>query len=202
MSGRGMMKKITALSVIVLMMLILASCGEKKGIYRGPEKRSGAFDLVMEKEKNPEKAMVSHWYWDGDTNNTTINVPDESEDGIRITAIGGASKSFSMGGKPVIPFKVYVEDDKYVKGDEDKVYTTRQIVFTIHFGKNIESMEFETGDSFYLVNYDGTYVFYMKSYYFICDPENPYYYTKDGKVYDKKTNNLTEEIPSSCYGEI
>lgn len=42
MSGKSMMKKITALSVIMLMMLILASCGEKKGIYRGPEKRSGA----------------------------------------------------------------------------------------------------------------------------------------------------------------
>ena len=201
MSGRSMRKKITALSVVMLMMLSLASCGEKKGVYSGPEKRSGAFDLVLQKE-NSKKAMATTWYWDGDTENTTINVPDESEDGIKITALGGSTKSFSMGGDPRIPFEVYVEGDKYVKDDKGKAYTTREIVFTIHFGKNIESMIFRGGDSFYLVNYDGTYVFYMKSYYFICDPENPYYYTKDGKVYDKKTNELTQDISSYCYGEI
>ena len=65
-------------------------------------------------------------------------------------------------------------------------------------GKNLTKIVDVEMDRYYLLEENGAFVFYRPCVYIVCDEENPAFYSKDGKLYDKKTDELITEF---VYGE-
>ena len=64
---------------------------------------------------------------------------------------------------------------------------TEEITFTIRIGKNIEFFTGYKVDTFFLVrNEDGSITYYKTNVVYEVSPDNPSYYSSDGKLLEKK----------------
>lgn len=129
-----------------------------------------------------------------------IRIPDEYE-GIPITRLGG----FTGIGVPT-PFDIYLmtdvpEDSPYYGlvytdpsfADLTDPYTVEDLVFKLHLGKNIEQIDLVSSSVYYpSINEDGSITFLHPLVYICCAEDNPYFYSKDGKLYDKTTDTLID----------
>ncbi len=134
------------------------------------------------------------------TENMEITIPDDYE-GIPIKYIGASSVDPFM-----IPLAMYInstDPDKYsgtFSGDLEKYeitedYTVENKVFNLNIGKNIESIEYVVMDQYYPhINDDGSITFYYAVVNINCAEENEHFYSKDGKLYDKKTDELISDF--------
>ena len=66
-----------------------------------------------------------------------------------------------------------------------------EIEFTIYIGKNISHIEY-VEDEYYLVKEDGKGTYYHPVVYIECSDENGHFYSKDGKLYDRSTDELID----------
>jgi len=119
---------------------------------------------------------VGHFEWDGDIENMTVIIPDEV-DGKKVKSLGGANGSSA----PAFFQIIMPEDIKF--GEEYN--------FTVKLGKNIKYADI------FLYSYECTdyksNVLYKVNYYYECSDDNKWIYSKDGKLYDKKTDKLIED---------
>lgn len=191
------MKKITVFVMIMVLMLSVASCSGKH--YRGPFETYGRFTVKLDEKTNAKEAMARYWKWSGDPNDTVISVPEYCTDDIRITAIGGLSKS---GGNPRTPFEVEVDPGTFSHINATENSSPIDMVFTIEVGKDIQHVFFRSQNPLVLKDSDGQDVRYEVYYYFVCDPDNPTYYSKDGKLYSKRTNKLESNVPEHFYKSV
>lgn len=173
------MKKTAAVILTLFLLLNIVSCS-KTG-YAGPQKRYGDFEVILDADEGKAKnAMIISWYWNDDPENTVITIPDYCADGVMVTAVGGSTGS-SLGGDTRLPFTVADEQNR-AEGHPSAV-------FTVKIGKYVRSLYFKSS-----VN--------PHAFYFVCDENNPVFYSKDGKVYSRENNELYSGIPSGCYGNI
>lgn len=115
--------------------------------------------------------------WDGNTENKIIIIPDEFE-GIKISNLGGPSSGSA-------PALFYI-------GMPENVKTGDEYNFTIKLGKNIKyAHNFLYSDEH--TDYKGN-VLCKVHYYYEVAPDNKWIYSKDGKLYDKKTDELLGDI--------
>ena len=129
--------------------------------------------------KLTNSGTAGHYEWDGNTENMTVIIPDEVE-GEKIDSLGGAVGR----GAPVLFHIIMPENVKF-----DEEYN-----FTVKLGKNIKyAHNFLYSDEYtdYRVN-----VLYKVNYYYECSEDNKRIYSKDGKLYDKKTDELLGDIYS------
>jgi len=111
--------------------------------------------------------------WDGNTENMTVIVPDEFE-GIKISNLGGKS----IGSSPAL-FHISLPEDIEIRDEYN---------FTIKLGKNINYAEhFLYTDEY--TDYKGILLCKINYYYEVSEA-NKWIYSKDGKIYDKKTDEL------------
>ena len=131
----------------------------------------GAFRIYYHKWSGD--VLVGDYCWDGDENNMTVTIPDEA-DGKKINSLGG-----SIGrGAPVL-FLVNIPDSVEKSGEYN---------FTVKLGENIKSVyHFLYTDKFTNANGELAYVV---NYYYEVSEDNKWIYSKDGKLYDKKTDEL------------
>ena len=135
------------------------------------------------------------------TENMEITIPDDYE-GIPIKYIGASELEPFM-----IPLSMYMNatdpDDKYggtFIGDLEKYeltedYTVENKVFNLNIGKNIEAIKYVVMDNYYPhVNDDGSITFYHAVLNVNCSEENEHFYSEDGKLYDKKTDELITDF--------
>ncbi len=137
--------------------------------------------------------------------NLEITIPDDYE-GIPIKRIGGYYGS----GVPT-PFLISLADlymnapegneyDAVFNGDINEFeipedYVIEDVVFNLNIGKNIEIIEFVVMDKYYPhINDDGSITFYHAVVNITCSDENKHFYSKDGKLYDKKTDELISDF--------
>jgi hypothetical protein len=135
------------------------------------------------------------------TENLEITIPD-AYDGIPITRMGG----YYGTGVPT-PFLISLAD-LYMNAPENskyngvfsgnindfeiaEAYIIENVVFHLNIGKNIEAIEFVSMDTYYPhINEDGSITFYHPVVYTNCSAENEHFYSKDGKLYNKETDEL------------
>jgi len=126
-----------------------------------------------------------------------VKIPDEYT-GVRITRIGG----YFGRGVPA-PFcidlareyptaKIY---SSYLFTPEPE-FEMVEIEFTIYIGKNISHIEY-VEDEYYFVEEDGKGSYYHPVVYIECSDENDHFYSKNGKLYDKFTDELIEDFSYS-----
>ena len=173
------MKKTAALILTLFLLLNIASCSNNS--FAGTQKRFGDYEVILDADESKAKnAMIISWYWDDDPDNTVITIPDFCADGVMVTAVGGSTGS-SFGGDPRIPFTVADEENK---ADGHPV-----AIFTVKIGKFVRSIYFKSSANPY-------------AFYFVCDENNAIFYSKDGKIYSRETNELYSGIPAECYGAV
>ncbi len=186
---------------VFIILVIVFSIRLTVGI--GSWKDAEVNNLKIFYSKVERDAVPSIYEWDGDMEKLTITIPDEYE-GIKINSLSG----FVGRGAPVnfyvdipetyIPLTNTSETkypNSYVAEDydeyEEKINEETDIyTFTVKLGKNIKYLE-DLDYREYHHEYNGNVV-YVVEYYYECSPENKWFYSKDGKVYDKKTDELID----------
>ena len=140
--------------------------------------------------------------------NQEITIPDEYDD-KPITKIGG----YSGRGVPS-PFSISLEDeDLCVNAPEGSEYhaifsggsdfeenlpdncSVQELPFVLNIGKNVKKIEYVVMDEYYPhINQDGSVTFYHPTVYINCSEENKYFYSENGKLYNKKTDELVSDF--------
>ncbi|MBO4688160.1 MAG: hypothetical protein J5636_06565 [Clostridiales bacterium] len=172
---------------LICMVSILPGCN----VYSGEWKEYGDFTLKFNEGKS--RAMAAEWKWDGDLDNTVIEIPDKYENTV-IDALGGPLGSNA----PMKSFQVMSDCELQFKGTDPEKYkdvevSFDEVVFTLKIGKNIKTVHMNYNDRedfdynwVGIEKEDGSVVFYRVYFEVECDDENKTYFSKDGKLYQKK----------------
>ena len=170
-----------ALAALAVMLGALLACGCTGYDSADSVRRD---DLLYYIHKSGKKAYVCEYYWDLDPEHTDIYIPDEI-DGAVVDRIGGF-----MGTGVPCPFNVDSDEDGclHVVRPEEREFDApcewRDIVFTLHIGKNItDATYFAQMGYLGKKNDDGSYILYRPVYRMECDPDNPVMYSEDGMLY-------------------
>ena len=97
------------------------------------------------------------------------------------------------------------EDSKYASvfsGEHlqyvDDEFSVVDIPVVLNIGENIETIDYVDMNKYYPhVNDDGSIIFYHITVYINCSEENQFFYSKDGKLYEKKTDRLITDFAYS-----
>ncbi|MBO4927227.1 MAG: hypothetical protein J5379_03125 [Clostridiales bacterium] len=189
-------KALALVLVISLLVPALASCK----LYDGDYKKSGDFEFKLDKKET--HGTLTSWHWDGDPENSVIDVPDDYN-GIPIDALGGAYGTNA----PILAFVVETDCDVPYKGLEESKYEVpvsfEKIVFTLKLGKNIGEIhtQYVSGTVRKDANYigvtqeDGSVIFYQVFFEVECSQKNKTYYSEDGKLYNSSDNKKVDSLP-------
>ena len=199
------MKRIWCYLLVVMLVFLTTACNLRSDFalfYDTPEDING---LTVSVNQNANCCFVGSYEVTEYIENMEIIIPDEYE-GIPITRIGGY---FGRG----VPTPFYIDVSKVfmnapensdyagVYGDHisrfsiNDEYTIEYIPFTLKLGKNISSVEYVAMDFYYPhINEDNSITFYHPMIKIECSEENEYFYSKDGKLYDRKTDELVSEF--------
>ena len=199
----AIMKKVLIIVLAVCLTFSLSGC------YL--EKISLMYDSTIEYEgfeisvnEMADCCFVGAYNCDNYTEGYEITIPDEYNN-KPIKFIGG----FFGRGVPT-SFYIYVNNiinapegsnfhGIYFGSDENDEYLKNYEVVDMHFiiniGKNIEAVKYTTKDYYFPhINNDGSVTYYHPVVYINCSKENKYFYSKDGKLYSKKSNELVDEF--------
>lgn len=146
--------------------------------------------------KREKNAFISSCRWDGDRDNMTFIIPDDYN-GIKIRDLGGY---FGRGVPCPFGISVNTEEVTFVSsetfGDDDY----ESLVFTVVLGKSISNVKYVVGKNYFgtnTQNENGEYIsdtLYKVVYYFEVSPENPTFYSENGKLYNKSDGSLIDEF--------
>lgn len=198
------MRKFFAIALLLCLTICLSGClFEGAAFFYSDYVEVDGFQIAINKVANC--CFVGGYDCTEYTENFEITIPDDY-DGIPIKRIGG----YSGTGFPS-PFSISLaalymnapEDSEYYGtfiGDINgfgisEEYIVEDVVFNLNIGKNIEVIEYVEMDTYYPhINDDGSITFYHAVVDITCSDENKYFYSKDGKLYDKKTNELISDF--------
>ncbi len=137
--------------------------------------------------------------------NRTITIPDTFR-GVPVVNIGGYFGTHA----PPHPFRIYLADpatcapqgSTYQKAfgsfyfsNIKETYTVQNIVFDLYIGKNIRHIESIDMDRYYsYLNEDNTLTLYHPVVRVHCSKDNKYFYSEDGKLYNRENHNLISDF--------
>ena len=178
--------------------------------YKGNVEQIGAFDIRYEgMNESDGNATVLGWHWNGDPEDYLIEIPEDVGKDIHINSVGNPEEDGAGFGESL---SIKLDDWERDFKNSDEFHRPKQnvsfiadpyaygvaegtkinyegIVFVIKLGKNIEFCSSCTCDSFYLLkNEDGSLTYIETSVLFEVSPDNPIYYSQDGKLYYKQTD--------------
>ena len=198
------MKKILLITLLISFILCLSGCSfEDVSLLYSDSSEKNGFHIAINKTANC--CFVGSYNCIEYTDNLEITIPDDYE-GIPIKRIGG----YYGTGLPT-PFMISVADlymnaskgseyDAVYSGDIrdyliSENYTIEDIGFYLNIGKNIETIEYIDMDNYYPhINEDNSITFYHPVVSVNCSEENKFFYSKDGKLYNKATNELISDF--------
>ena len=203
------MKRIIALCVIaVLVCGVFAGC-DASVFYNETAVVDG---LTIEISRKANNCFAGCYTCDGYEENMEITIPD-SYDGVPLTQLGGYVGSgapspfcIEMGRyfeEGPSDFDVYYSRDgeKVICETDDKIYVfegeyrIEEMVFTLKLGKNISKIErVVMGDYYPQLNEDGSVTIYHPVVYVVCSEENKHFYSENGRLYSRKTNELIKDF--------
>ena len=195
------MRKFNAIILLLCIISILSGClFEGTAFFYFDYTEVDGFQIAINKVANC--CFVSNYECTEYTENLEITIPDDYN-GIPIKQIGGYSGTGLPAPFSISLFTLYAnapEDSEYYGTyTYDAVmcyeeYTVEDIVFTLNIGKNIEVVEYVEDFYYPHINADGSITFYHAVENITCSDENKHFYSKDGKLYDKKTNELISDF--------
>ena len=175
--------------------------------FEGPEEKYQDYEVII--SNDGERALITTWYWSGDPDDTVITIPDLTPDDVQISSVGG-------GGRGSLPpeFRIELDDEdsdycqtnsfkrsraaecssSYIETDpayygisSDTDVHFETLVFTIELGEYVDSVDCDICDKYFImINDDGSITFYTYDYYYVCDPDNPVYYTVNGELFERE----------------
>lgn len=194
------MKKFVKFLLMLTVVLLLTAC-DICLFYDTPVEEEG---WTISVNKSSNCCFAGSYEVTEYTDHMEIVIPDEY-DGVPITQLGGY---FGRG----VPTPFYILMQEVMNAPEgsdysgifgshlsnfdlkDK-YTIEYVPFTLKIGKNISKIEYVDMDIYYPhMNEDGTITFYHPVIYIECSEENLHFYSKDGKLYDKNTDELVPDF--------
>ena len=198
------MRKLLVLLLSIVMVFCLSGCvlEEISLLYSDTGEKDGFFIAVNE---TADCCFVGGYNCVEYTENMEIIIPDDYED-IPIKRIGG----YCGRGVPT-PFGISLADlyinapqgTKYhsvFQGDIadymiEENYTVKNVEFDLYIGKNIETIEFISMNDYYPhINEDNSITFYHPVVSVTCSEENKFFYSKDGKLYSKSSDELITDF--------
>ncbi len=189
------MKKFLTLILSIVLIISLSGCiTEELSLLYNEKGEMDGFYIAVNNTAN--SCFVGQYTCTEYSENMEITIPDEYKN-KPITRIGG----YFGRGVPS-PFCISLEElymnapdgseyDSVFSGDIDDNYSVEELPFTLNIGKNIKTVEYIEMDMCYPhINEDGSVTFYQAVVYVNCSEDNKYFYSKDGRLYDKKTKEL------------
>lgn len=195
------MKKISVISLILIFIFAFSGCAVLDSSF---------FYDEAENTENPkiyvndllDKCFVGQYNCTEYTENMEIAIPDYWE-GIPVTTFGG----YLGKGLPT-PFIIDLSDI-YMNTEDNMVwsfdsinsksvgtdYEIKELEFVLKIGEHISEIRNVEMDYYYPhINDDGSITFYHPVVRIECAENNKHFYSKDGKLYDKKTDELIEDF--------
>lgn len=198
------MRKVSLMVLSVLLVFGLFGCFfEEVSLLYSDHADVDGFSISINKTANC--CFVGSYACTEYTENLEITIPDDYN-GMPIKRIGGYSGSGVPSPFYISLYDLYVNAPSGSKysgifgGDIDKfdiqdAYVVEDVVFNLNIGKNIEAVEFVVMDQYFPhINEDSSVTFYHPVVYINCSEENKYFYSQDGKLYDKKTDELISDF--------
>ena len=198
------MKKFLVILLSISLMFSLSGCSfEKVPLFYSDGAEADGFFICINKTANC--CFVGGYNCTEYTENLEITIPDDYN-GIPIKRMGG----YYGRGVPT-PFSINLAD-LYMNAPEESEYNAvfggnidefdisedyvvEDIVFNLNIGENIEIIEYVVMDKYYPhINDDGSITFYHSVVNINCSDENKNFYSKDGKLYNKKTDELISDF--------
>lgn len=198
------MKKLLALALSVCLIFCLSGCiFEEISLLYSEDAEKDGFNIAINKKANC--CYVSSYNCTEYTENMEITIPDDYN-GIPIKRLGGY---FGRGAPE--PFTIWLPES-YVnapagseyaavfRGDIEECnieeeYVVEDLVFNLNIGKNVKVIEYVVMDHFFPhINEDGSITFYHAVVNINCSEENKRFYSKDGKLYNKRTDELITDF--------
>ncbi len=188
------MKRLFLFLVLAVLAVALCGCGiwDACVFYSGGE-NLGAFYYCPNTLPFMNCAFISAYRWDGTEEGQTIIVTDTFR-GKKITKLGGYEGS----GSPS-PFFVCLPDGYrggiwYLSTRVDESVAVENILFVLHLGKFISEMELVDGRCCYYCGEGESFICIQPAYYVECSPENPDFYSENGRLYSRADNSLIEDF--------
>ncbi len=206
------MKRIIALCIIaVLVCGVFAGC-DASVFYNETAVVDG---LTIEISRKANNCFAGCYTCDGYEENMEITIPD-SYDGVPLTQLGGY-----VGSGAPSPFCIELGGEySYIASDSDYMYfydgerlfcldnclddesvefegeyNIEETVFTLNLGKNISKIEKVAMGFYYTsLNDDGSITVYHPVVYVVCSEENKHFYSENGRLYSRKTNELIKDF--------
>lgn len=197
------MKKMLLMISLILVAILCSACDVSGvALFYSETVQDAGFTYAI--NKNANCCFVSDYVCTEYADNMEITIPDEY-DGIPITRMGGY---FGVGAP--MPFHIDIAE-VYMNAPEGsehatvynhlagyiikEPYTIVDLPFVLNIGKNISNIDNVDMDVYYPhINEDGTIILYHPVVEIVCSKENKNFYSKDGKLYDKKTDELIDDF--------
>mgnify|MGYP000437231456 CR=1 FL=1 len=183
------MKKIAWVSILLINLICLTSCGTGFDSYR---ETIGNYRFTYGVGTTRKKmyaflGSISFQY-DGEVE-LIIKIPDTVK-GLPVTELGG---HYDLGVRAPFKintptFKVNDPEEFYSRYPEFSEYEQEDLVFQIHIGKNLKKLTLGWVSGTYGNLYTGYEKIFVINYYFICDESNKTFYSKDGILYNRNDN--------------
>ena len=182
---------------------LLGSIADDVSLLYSYEDSFYGFELCVNETANT--CFVGQYTCREYTENMEITVPDEY-DGKKVTRLGGY---FGRGAS--VPFGISVAHvymnapagDRFAMIFHDDLtayrlgvaYYEEDVPFVLNIGRNVKSVEnVDLGRKYPHINEDGSVTFYHPVVYINCSEENKNFYSENGKLYNKKTDELITDF--------
>lgn len=196
--GRIWFLMLVVICAVIAGIVGFRSLAREMSLFYTSVERDGGFAIAV----NPVGGccFVGEYLWEGGEQGGTITVPDAC--GERpVTQLGGyfgrgvpTPFTISLAGLMNAPTGseycgVFMGD--IAQFELDEAYTVVTVPFVLNLGANLREVKFVDRDSYYPhINEDGSVTFYHPVVWVNCAEENPYFYSKEGRLYDRKTDEL------------
>ncbi len=193
------MKKVSAIILTVFLAISLCACNTK-GMSLLYNETVQYDNFIIAINDFNDCCFVGHYTVEKYTDNMSITIPDAYND-MPIERIGGY---YGTG----VPTPFYIDLPEFLNAPEessfsgiygghpddfklDVKYTIVELSFRLNIGKNINTIENVANDLYYPhINDDDSITFYHPVVEIVCDENNKHFYSKDGKLYDRKNDEL------------
>ena len=156
--------------------------------------------LSIVEKTTSRTAGVTGYDFDAENPETEVTIPDVSEKGYPISYIGDTEPrsdgSFFNGVKNVkTSWGTSLDNaESYYRNGKVPDENVYYYDITLNIGENIKNIYLRSKYVTMWDNGDGTYIIYCPRVYINCNENNPAFYSKDGKLYEKVTDKPVEEF--------